>query len=95
MKDKYKKMEPLEQITSFPKYQKDSYFLFWVVCLFSSEYSPPRGFPGGPVAKTVLPRQGAWVQSLVRELDPTCHNERSHMSQRKIPHAATKDLSCN
>ena len=29
-------------------------------------------FPGGPVVKTVLPMQGAWVQSLVREL-------RSHM----------------
>ena len=28
-------------------------------------------FPGGPVAKT--PRQGAQVQSLVRELDPTCY----------------------
>jgi len=29
-------------------------------------------FPGDPVAKTVLPRQGAQVQSLVIELDPTC-----------------------
>ena len=28
-----------------------------------------RDFPGGPVAKTVLPMQGAWVQPLVRELD--------------------------
>ena len=28
-----------------------------------------RDFPGGPVAKTVLPMQGAWVQHLVRELD--------------------------
>ena len=26
----------------------------------------------GPVAKTLLPKQGAWVGSLVRELDPTC-----------------------
>ena len=25
-------------------------------------------FPGGPVVKTLLPEQGAWVQSLVREL---------------------------
>ena len=33
MKDKYKKMEPLKQITSFPKYQKDSYF-FVLGCLF-------------------------------------------------------------
>ena len=30
------------------------------------------GFPGGPVVKTAFPLQGAWVQSLVREL-------RSHM----------------
>ena len=28
------------------------------------------GFPGGPMAKTLVP--GTWVQSLVRELDPTC-----------------------
>ena len=26
------------------------------------------------VAKTALPMQGAWVQSLVRELDLTCHS---------------------
>ena len=31
-----------------------------------------RDFPGGPVAKTVLPIQE--VQILVRELDPTCSN---------------------
>ena len=24
--------------------------------------------------KTMLPKQKAWVQSLTRELDPTCHN---------------------
>ena len=30
-----------------------------------------RKFPGGPVADSVLPMQGAWVQSLTRELDPT------------------------
>ena len=29
-------------------------------------------FPGGP--DSTLPMQGAWVQSLVRELDPTCHD---------------------
>ena len=29
-------------------------------------------FPGGPVAKTALPMQGARVWSMVRELDPTC-----------------------
>ena len=28
-------------------------------------------FPGGPVAETVLPTQGARFQSLVGELDPT------------------------
>ena len=31
-------------------------------------------FPGGPVAKTMLPMQGTWVQSLVREVDATCQN---------------------
>ena len=32
-------------------------------------------FPGGPVVKTpLLPVQGARVQFLVRELDPTCHS---------------------
>ena len=31
--------------------------------------------PGGSLAKIpVLPMQGAWVRSLVRELDPTCHS---------------------
>ena len=34
-----------------------------------------RGFPGGLVAKTPCYHcRGAQVQSLVRELDPTCHN---------------------
>ena len=32
-------------------------------------------FSGGPPVKTVLLMQGTWVQSLVRELDPTCRNE--------------------
>ena len=31
-------------------------------------------FPGGLVGKTVLPIQEAWVQFLVRELDPACCN---------------------
>ena len=31
-----------------------------------------RDFPGGPVTKTVLPMQGAWVRPLVRELDLIC-----------------------
>ena len=30
-----------------------------------------KDFSGGPVAETVLPKQGAQVQSVVRELDPT------------------------
>ena len=30
--------------------------------------------PGGPVAKTLVPMQGAWARSLVRELDLTCRN---------------------
>ena len=30
-------------------------------------------FPGGPVDKTPQCRE-AWIQSLVRELDSTCHN---------------------
>ena len=35
-------------------------------------------FPGVPVAKTPGSQiQGAWVQSLVRELDPTCYNSKS------------------
>jgi len=29
-------------------------------------------FPGGPVAKTLLPMQAAWIPSLIRELDLTC-----------------------
>ena len=32
-------------------------------------------FPGSPVVKTLLSMQGTQVQSLVRELDPTCHNK--------------------
>ena len=32
-------------------------------------------YPGVSVAKTVFPRQGAWVQSLARKLDPTCRKE--------------------
>ena len=37
-----------------------------------------------PVAKTQLPVQGAWVWSLVGELDPTCRNwKRTLMLQLK------------
>ena len=35
-----------------------------------------RGVPGGPMVKTLLPMQRAWVQSLVGEL-------RSHMPKNK------------
>ena len=33
-----------------------------------------QGGPGGPVAETLLPVQGAQVRFLVRELNLTCHN---------------------
>ena len=53
-----------------------------------------KGRPGGPVVKTPHSQCGGQgVQSLVRELDPTCHNERScRLQQRskKILRAATK-----
>ena len=35
---------------------------------------------------SMLLMQGARVQSLVRELDPTCRNSRVNMPQIKIPH---------
>ena len=36
----------------------------------------PGKCPGGPVAKTLRSqsRGGGWVQSMVSELDPICHN---------------------
>ena len=40
----------------------------------SSQKTWKRGFPGGPLAKTLLPAQEAWVQSLFRELGPPGHN---------------------
>ena len=48
-----------------------------------------RDFPDGPVAKTVLPRQGAQVPTLVRELDPI-PQQRVHMLQLKTLHATMK-----
>ena len=48
--------------------------------------SPWREVPGGPVAETALPKQGARVQSLVRELD-FC------MPQLKVLYAATQTWS--
>ena len=48
-----------------------------------------RDFPRGPVAKTPCSQgRGAWVQSLVRELDPTIHNS------KKILHNTSKNHSC-
>ena len=41
---------------------------------FSSYEEYKMHYPGGPVAKTVLPIQGAQFWSLVKELDPTCHS---------------------
>ena len=40
---------------------------------------------------SLLPMQGAWVWSLVEELDPACHSKGCHMPQwrSKIPSAAT------
>ena len=45
-----------------------------------------RDFPGGPVAKTLLPVQKPWVLSLVRDLDPHAATKSSR--------AATKDTVC-
>ena len=42
------------------------------------------------MAKTALPRQGAQIRSLVRELDPTCHELKSSHAAAKIPHATGK-----
>ena len=36
----------------------------------------------GPVAETVLPMQGSWVQSLVRELDPHAPTKNSHAATK-------------
>ena len=40
----------------------------------AEKYLQPWELPSGPVAKTALPMQEAWVPSLVRKLDPTDHN---------------------
>ena len=38
---------------------------------------------GGPVAKdSTFPMQAAWVQSLVKELDPTCCNQDPVLSNK-------------
>ena len=43
----------------------------WVVVCTRREQQV---LPGGPVAKTIL--SGGQVPSLIRELDPTCYNEK-------------------
>ena len=61
--------------------------ILWPSAFFMFQLSYPSGdFAGGPVAKTEFPVQGDWVQSLVRELDSTCHNwGRACMRQLKDP----------
>jgi len=45
------------------------------MCAFLVAMFKKGDFPRGPVAKIPqLIMQGAWVQSLIRELDPTSHN---------------------
>ena len=44
-------------------------------CAFYMQTNQSRDFPACPMAKTPCsPMHGAWVQSLVEELDPMCHN---------------------
>ena len=59
--------------------QKTYKFTFRRVLIRHGTWKPlklpkSRDFPGGPVAKTALPMQAAWVRSLGKELDPTCRN---------------------
>lgn len=46
-----------------------------------------RDFSGGPVIKNPLAKAGAWVRSLVRELNPTCNNQRSLNTGQKTQHS--------
>ena len=50
----------------------NSQLLFFMRLTFKKEYY--WDCLDGPVAKTLLPMQGGWVQSLVGELDPIYHN---------------------
>ena len=43
-------------------------FCSWDIVTYNKKN---RDFPDGTVAKTL---QGAWVECMLRELDPTCHN---------------------
>ena len=55
-----------------------------------------RNFPCGPVAKTPHSQcRGPAIQSLVRELDPTGPNQRSHMPQLKLDTAKYETKQTN
>ena len=55
-----------------------------------------RDFPGGPVAKTVLPMQGAWVRPLVRELDLICQLRTIKNCMLDFPGGSdSKESACN
>ena len=45
------------------------------------------------MAKTALPVQGDWVQSLVREPDPTRHNEKVSCAAAKTLFGSNRDAS--
>ena len=49
-------------------------------------------FPGGAVAGTSLPVQGAWVRPLVREADGTYHNYRFQVTQLRPSTAKQKTI---
>ena len=57
------------------------------------EVTSTEDFPGGPVAKTAFPTQGAWVQSLpgTRSYMPPL---RVCVLRLKLLHAVTKDPTC-
>ena len=49
---------------------------FWI--LLAPFQNTVEDVPGGPVAKTLLPMQQAWVQPLIKELDPTAASKTWH-----------------
>ena len=73
--------------------------LFWV--LHIGEQNRGRegaweDFPGSPVAKVAFPMQGVWVQSLVRELDPTCSNLKIlYATMNDSVHCNNNPVCCN
>ena len=67
--------------------------LVWVIILMY--YIKWGDFPGGPAVKNPPCNAGDVVQSLVRELGPTCMPQlRVHMSQLRSLPAATKEPMC-